>query len=59
MQDLTEALDELKTPASATAIAAPTGKRLSIPALLGMVATLVVRLAVIWFAWKTGWRFFN
>jgi eukaryotic-like serine/threonine-protein kinase len=52
MQDLTEALDELKTAEAAPAITAPTGKSLSISALVGTVATLVVCLAAVWFVWK-------
>jgi hypothetical protein len=52
IQDLTEAQEELKTGGATKAIVVPTGKRLSILSLLGILATLVVCVAVVWFMWK-------
>src|ERR1017187_1729948 len=52
IQDLTEALDELKASQTATPIAAPTGERRSILSLVGTLAALVVCVAAMWFVWK-------
>ena len=52
IQDLTEAQEELKAGGATKAIIAPTGKRPSILTLLGLLATLVVGVAVAWFMWK-------
>jgi serine/threonine protein kinase len=52
IQDLTEAQEELKVGVSTNAIVAPTGKQPSILMLLGLLATLVVVVAVVWFMWK-------
>jgi serine/threonine protein kinase len=52
IQDLTEAQEELKAGGVTKAIVAPTGKRLSSLSLLGMLVTLVVCAAIVWFMWK-------
>ena len=51
-QDLTEAQEELKAAAVSKDIVAPAGGRFSFLSLLGMVATLVVCVAVAWFLWR-------
>src|SRR5882724_3447036 len=52
IQDLTEAQEELKAAAVSKTIVAPAGGRFSILSLLGMLATLVVCVAVAWFLWR-------
>jgi serine/threonine protein kinase len=52
IQDLTAAQEELKAGSVTKAIVVPTGERFSILSLLGMLATLVVCVAVVWFLWR-------
>jgi len=52
IQDLTEAQEELKGVGVTNSIVAPTRERFSMLSVLGMLAVLVVCLAVVWLMWK-------